>query len=57
MERDPHQLGITINIRIIIPDKMKNSVFHKFFVEELKDLYWAENALLKDLPNAGCCNQ
>lgn len=31
-------------------EKMKNSDFHKFFVEELKDLYWAENALLKDLP-------
>lgn len=34
----------------MITDKMKNSDFHKFFVEELKDLYWAENALLKDLP-------
>lgn len=31
-------------------EKMKNSDFYKFFVEELKDLYWAENALLKDLP-------
>ncbi len=29
---------------------MKNSDFHKFFVDELKDLYWAENALLKELP-------
>ena len=34
----------------MITDKMKNSDFHKFFVDELKDLYWAENALLKDLP-------
>lgn len=29
---------------------MKNSDFHQFFVNELKDLYWAENALLKELP-------
>ncbi|MEC5157659.1 ferritin-like metal-binding protein YciE [Chryseobacterium sp. MP_3.2] len=34
----------------MISEKMKNSDFHKFFVDELKDLYWAENALLKDLP-------
>lgn len=30
--------------------KMKNSEFHQFFLEELKDLYWAENALAKELP-------
>lgn len=30
--------------------EMKNSDFHKFFVHELKDIYWAENALLKELP-------
>ena len=34
----------------MISEKMKNSDFHKFFVEEIKDLYWAENALLKELP-------
>ena len=34
----------------MITDKMKNSDFHKFFVDELKDLYWAENAILKELP-------
>ena len=34
----------------MISEKMKNSDFHKFFVDELRDLYWAENALLKDLP-------
>ena len=32
----------------MISEKMKNSDFHKFFVDELRDLYWAENALLKD---------
>ena len=31
-------------------EEMKNSDFHKFFVDELKDLYWAENAVLKELP-------
>ncbi len=30
--------------------KMKNSEFHKFFIDELKDLYWAEKALVKELP-------
>lgn len=30
--------------------KMDNSEFHKFFVDELKDIYWAENALAKELP-------
>ena len=34
----------------MISEKMKKSDFHKFFVEEIKDLYWAENALLKELP-------
>lgn len=34
----------------MISEKMKNSDFHKFFVDELKDLYWAENAVLKELP-------
>jgi ferritin-like metal-binding protein YciE len=29
---------------------MKNSEFHKFFVDELKDIYWAEKHLVKSLP-------
>lgn len=30
--------------------KMENSEFHEFFVDELKDIYWAENHLIKALP-------
>ncbi|MBB6126099.1 YciE/YciF ferroxidase family protein [Mucilaginibacter lappiensis] len=30
--------------------KMENSEFHEFFVDELKDIYWAENHLMKALP-------
>lgn len=30
--------------------KMENSEFHKFFVDELKDIYWAEKHLMKALP-------
>ncbi|MEJ6982190.1 ferritin-like domain-containing protein [Pedobacter sp. P351] len=30
--------------------KMKDSEFHKFFVDELKDIYWAEKHLVKELP-------
>ncbi len=30
--------------------KMDNSEFHKFFVDELKDIYWAEKLLSKSLP-------
>ncbi|MGY4385223.1 ferritin-like metal-binding protein YciE [Pedobacter sp. UYP24] len=30
--------------------KMENSEFHKFFVDELKDIYWAEKHLSKALP-------
>jgi len=30
--------------------KMENSEFHEFFVEELKDIYWAEKHLVKALP-------
>jgi ferritin-like metal-binding protein YciE len=30
--------------------KMKDSEFHKFFVDELKDIYWAEKHLSKALP-------
>lgn len=30
--------------------KMKDSEFHDFFVDELKDIYWAEKHLVKALP-------
>ncbi|WP_236264242.1 ferritin-like domain-containing protein [Dysgonomonas sp. Marseille-P4677] len=30
--------------------KMENSEFHKFFIDELKDIYWAEQHLLEALP-------
>lgn len=30
--------------------RMENSEFHKFFVDELKDIYWAEKHLVKALP-------
>jgi len=30
--------------------KMENSEFHQFFVDELKDIYWAEQHLAKALP-------
>ena len=30
--------------------KMADSEFHKFFVDELKDIYWAEKNLAKALP-------
>lgn len=33
-----------------ITGKMKDSEFHKFFVDELKDIYWAEKHLVKALP-------
>lgn len=29
---------------------MKNSEFHRFFIDELKDIYWAEKHLVKALP-------
>ncbi len=32
------------------PSKIENSEFHDFFVDELKDIYWAENHLVKALP-------
>lgn len=31
-------------------EKMENSEFHEFFVDELKDIYWAEQHLAKALP-------
>lgn len=30
--------------------KIENSEFHEFFVDELKDIYWAEKHLVKALP-------
>lgn len=30
--------------------EMKNSKFHKLFLQELKDIYWAEKNLVKALP-------
>lgn len=30
--------------------KMENSEFHEFFVDELKDIYWAEKHLITALP-------
>jgi hypothetical protein len=30
-------------------DEMKNSPLHKFFVSALKDIYYAENAILEAL--------
>ncbi|ANH81894.1 rubrerythrin family protein [Niabella ginsenosidivorans] len=33
-----------------ITPEMKNSEFHRFFVDELKDIYWAEQHLAKALP-------
>ena len=30
--------------------RMKDSEFHKFFVDELKDIYWAEKHLVQALP-------
>jgi ferritin-like metal-binding protein YciE len=31
-------------------EQMSNSKFHELFMEELKDIYWAEKALVKALP-------
>src|SRR5690606_876023 len=30
--------------------KMEDSEFHQFFIDELKDIYWAEKHLAKALP-------
>jgi len=30
--------------------KMKDTEFHEFFVDELKDIYWTEKHLVKALP-------
>ena len=30
--------------------KMEDSEFHDFFVDEIKDIYWAEKHLVKALP-------
>lgn len=31
--------------------QMENRKFREFFVDQLKDIYWAEQALYKALPN------
>ncbi|HEX8607902.1 MAG TPA: DUF892 family protein, partial [Pedobacter sp.] len=33
-----------------VTGKMEDSEFHEFFVDELKDIYWAEKNLVKALP-------
>lgn len=33
-----------------ISNKMENSEFHQFFIEELKDIYWAEKHIAEALP-------
>ncbi len=33
-----------------VSKEMKDSEFHQFFVDELKDIYWAETHLVKALP-------
>ncbi|HEX7366572.1 MAG TPA: ferritin-like domain-containing protein [Pelobium sp.] len=33
-----------------VSEEMKNSEFHQFFIDELKDIYWAETHLVKALP-------
>lgn len=33
-----------------LSEEMKESKFHKLFIHELKDIYWAEKHLLKTLP-------
>lgn len=33
-----------------LTEEMKNSEFHQFFIDELKDIYWAETHLAKALP-------
>lgn len=33
-----------------VSKEMKNSEFHQFFIDELKDIYWAESHLVKALP-------
>lgn len=33
-----------------VDEKMKESEFHQFFLDELKDIYWAEKHLVKALP-------
>lgn len=33
-----------------VSKEMKSSEFHQFFVDEIKDIYWAENHLAKALP-------
>jgi uncharacterized iron-regulated protein len=39
----------TADKTVINEDEMKNSPLHKFFVSALKDIYYAENAILEAL--------
>ena len=36
--------------KVAEPNKMKRTDFHKFFIDELKDIYWAEKHLAAALP-------
>lgn len=38
------------NVKPAKTGKMEDSEFHEFFVDELKDIYWAEKHLVKALP-------
>lgn len=39
----------TADKKTVNEDEMKNSPLHKFFVSALKDIYYAENAILEAL--------
>nr|WP_294894675.1 ferritin-like domain-containing protein [uncultured Pedobacter sp.] len=41
---------MTTQKKSAVSEEMKNSEFHQFFVDELKDIYWAESHLVKALP-------
>ena len=49
MATTPSEQSRNNNRDNLSPD-MKNSEFHQFFVDELKDIYWAEKHLAKSLP-------
>ncbi|MXV16491.1 YciE/YciF ferroxidase family protein [Hufsiella ginkgonis] len=40
----------TVKAPASLTGKMEDSEFHQFFVDELKDIYWAEKHLVKALP-------
>lgn len=45
-----NQKPMKTNAKTGMTGRMENSEFHKFFVDELKDIYWAEKHLVKALP-------